>query len=201
MQDNIILAGVGGQGILSIAASLAMGALGHGLYVKQSEVHGMSQRGGAVLSHIRISSEEVHSVLIPKGTANALLSIEPMEALRYLPILNKDGWLITNTSPYKIPNYPDLGSLYEELEAFPNHILIDADKIAKGVGTKKAANIVILGAASLHLSMDSEMIKEGIKTIFSGKGDKIVKLNLDAFEAGRQHGEEAAGGHFHLPRA
>ncbi len=175
--------------------------MGHGLHVKQSEVHGMSQRGGAVLSHIRISSEEVHSVLIPQGKANALLSIEPMEALRYLPMLNKDGWLVTNTSPYKIPNYPDLDKLYAELEAFPNHILIDADKIAKGVGTKKAANIVILGAASLHLSMEPKMIEEGIKAIFSGKGDKIVQLNIDAFNAGREHGEAAAGGHFDASRA
>ncbi len=186
MQDNIILAGVGGQGILSIAAVLAMGALSRGLYVKQSEVHGMSQRGGAVQSHIRISDKEIQSVLIPKGHANAIISVEPMEALRYVPWLNKEGWLVTNSEPYKIPEYPDLEDLKVELERFSNHIILDAGKLAKKAGNKRAANMVVLGAASPFLSLGEDAIIEGIKTIFSPKGTRMVELNMDAFNYGKE---------------
>ena len=190
MQDNIILAGVGGQGILSIAAVLAMGALSKDLFVKQSEVHGMSQRGGAVQSHIRISDKEIQSVLIPKGHANAIISVEPMEALRYVPWLNLEGWLITNIEPYKIPNYPDINELKTELEKFPNHIILEAGKLAKKAGNKRAANMVVLGAAAPFLSLGEEAIIEGIKTIFSPKGERMVQLNMDAFNYGREKAME-----------
>ncbi len=186
MQDNIILAGVGGQGILSIAAALAMGALNRGLNVKQSEVHGMSQRGGAVQSHIRISDKEIYSVLIPRGQANAIIGVEPMEALRYMPFLNKNGYMVTSIEPYKIPNYPDIDKLKEELNSFGNTILINAGKIAKKAGNKKAANMVVLGAASPFLSLEDDIIVEGIKTIFGAKGERIVNLNLDAFNMGKE---------------
>ncbi len=192
MQDNIILAGVGGQGILSIAAVLAMGALAKGLYVKQSEVHGMSQRGGAVQSHIRISDKEIQSVLIPRGYANAIIAVEPMEALRYIPWLNSNGWLVTNIEPYKIPGYPDLNELKVELEKFPNHIVLQAGKLAKKAGNKRAANMVVLGAAAPFLSIGEDAIIEGIKTIFSPKGERIVQLNMDAFNYGREIAMESA---------
>ncbi|HHH54408.1 MAG TPA: indolepyruvate oxidoreductase subunit beta, partial [Bacteroidetes bacterium] len=177
MQDNIILAGVGGQGILSIAAVLAMGALSKGLFVKQSEVHGMSQRGGAVQSHIRISDKEIQSVLIPKGHANAIISVEPMESLRYIPWLSDDGWLITNIEPYKIPGYPDMDKLKAELEKFPNHVILEAGKLAKKAGNKRAANMVVLGAATPFLSIGEDAIIEGIKAIFSPKGERMVELD------------------------
>lgn len=186
MQDNIILAGVGGQGILSIAAVLAMGALNNGLFVKQSEVHGMSQRGGAVQSHIRISDEEIHSVLIPRGQVNAIISVEPMEALRYLPFLNENGYLVTNKEPYMIPNYPDLDKLLEELKSYKNSIVIDAGKLAKKAGNKRAANMVVLGAASPFLNISEEILIEGIKQIFSAKGERLINLNLDAFKMGKE---------------
>jgi indolepyruvate ferredoxin oxidoreductase beta subunit len=186
MQDNIILAGVGGQGILSIAAVLAMGALSKELFVKQSEVHGMSQRGGAVQSHIRISDREIQSVLIPKGHANAIISVEPMESLRYIPWLNPDGWLVTNIEPYEIPGYPDINELKAELGKFPNHIILDAGKLAKKAGNKRAANMVVLGAASPFLSLSEDAIIEGIKTIFSPKGERLVNLNMDAFNYGKE---------------
>lgn len=185
MQDNIILAGVGGQGILSIAAAIAMGALNNDLNVKQSEVHGMSQRGGAVQSHIRVSDKDIYSVLIPRGQANAIIAVEPMEALRYFPYLNKDGFLITNIEPYKIPNYPDLNKLREELDGIKNSIVIDADKLAKKAGNKRAANMVVLGAASPFLALKEEYIIDGIKTVFEVKGERLVNLNLDAFYMGR----------------
>ena len=114
MQNDIILAGVGGQGILSIAAVIGMAALDNGLFVKQSEVHGMSQRGGAVLSHLRLSDKEIYSSLIPDGEADMILSVEPMELLRYLPFLKKEGYLISNIKPVKnIPNYPKKKILLE----------------------------------------------------------------------------------------
>jgi len=186
MQDNILLAGVGGQGILSIAAVLAIGALNNGLFVKQSEVHGMSQRGGAVQSHIRISDKEIYSVLIPKGQVNAIISVEPMEALRYLPFLNKDGFLITNIEPYNIPNYPDMEKLEAELNSFKNSIVLDAGKMAKKAGNKRAANMVVLGAASPFLNISEEILIEGINQIFSSKGERIINLNLDAFNMGKE---------------
>jgi len=186
MQDNIILSGVGGQGILSIAAVLATGALSRGLFVKQSEVHGMSQRGGAVQSHIRISDKEIYSVLIPKGQANAVIATEPMEALRYAGFLRPDGWLITNSEPYLIPGYPDMEELKQELSKIPNHLIFDATILAKKAGNKRAANMVVLGAASPFLNIDEDALIEGIKTIFGTKGERLVNLNIDAFNYGRE---------------
>ena len=105
MKSDIILSGVGGQGIVSIAATIAMAALDSNLNIKQSEVHGMSQRGGAVYSHLRISDTDISSDLIPLGKADIIISVEPMESLRYLPWLKEDGWLVTNSTPFI--NIPD----------------------------------------------------------------------------------------------
>ncbi|MGE5354884.1 MAG: indolepyruvate oxidoreductase subunit beta [Deltaproteobacteria bacterium] len=185
MHDNIILAGVGGQGILSISAVLALGALSKGLFVKQSEVHGMSQRGGAVLSHIRISDLEIQSVLIPNGKANALISVEPMETLRYYNYLSPDGIMISNTDPYESDNYPDLESIMIELNKLPNRILLDASKLALKAGNKKSANMVVLGAASPYLNLGEEAILEGMMAFFSPKGERVISVNMDAFNFGR----------------
>lgn len=187
MKNDIILAGVGGQGILSIAAVLGIAALEKGWFVKQSEVHGMSQRGGAVLSHIRISDEEIYSSLIPKGEADMILSVEPMELLRYIPFLKKEGYLVSNTRYVKnIPNYPEIEELFNEIEKHKNCILIDADTLAKKAGNVRAANMVMLGAASDHMVLDPESLQNGIREIFSRKGDRIIDLNIDAFTAGRE---------------
>ena len=97
MKTDMILSGVGGQGILSIAAVVGEAAVNEGLYMKQAEVHGMSQRGGDVQSNLRLSDQPIASDLIPKGQADLIVSLEPMEALRYLPYLKKDGWLVTNS--------------------------------------------------------------------------------------------------------
>lgn len=184
MNDNIILAGVGGQGILSISAVLALGALSRNLFVKQSEVHGMSQRGGAVLSHIRISDKEIQSVLIPIGKANALISVEPMETLRYLPYLSSDGQLISSTDPYESDNYPEFGTILNELEKIPNRILIDAGKQAIKAGNKKSANMVILGAASHFLNLGEQAILDGMNEFFGPKGERTVQINMDAYNYG-----------------
>jgi len=187
MTNDIILAGVGGQGILSIAAVIGMAALENGLHIKQSEVHGMSQRGGAVLSHLRISDQEIYSSLIPKGEADMILSVEPMELLRYKPFLKEKGYLITNTKQFKnIPNYPASEELFKTIEQYPNRILIDADTLAKKAGNIRAANMVMLGAASEFLVLKNEHLLKGIEMIFSRKGERIINLNVDAFNYGRE---------------
>ncbi|GAB4319685.1 MAG: indolepyruvate oxidoreductase subunit beta [Bacteroidales bacterium] len=187
MKKDIILAGVGGQGILSIAAVIGTAALSRGLYLKQAEVHGMSQRGGDVHSDLRISSSEIASDLIPAGSADLIISVEPMEALRYLPMLAPDGWLITNINPYvNIPNYPDNDRLIASLKDWPNHILVDANRIAAEAGSKKSANMVILGASSPYLGLPEESLEKAIAQLFGRKGKEVVELNLDAFRRGLQ---------------
>ena len=187
MKVDIIIAGVGGQGILSIAAILGEAALSDNLFLKQAETHGMSQRGGAVYSHLRISDKEIASDLIPSGSAELILSVEPMESLRYLPYLSPTGYLVTNTTPFEnIVNYPNIDDIIAEVKKLPRSIAIDADKIAEEIGNKRISNVVILGAATPFIKINTEKIEAGIKRIFSKKGNKIVEMNLKAFRAGRQ---------------
>lgn len=185
MKADIILSGVGGQGILSIAAVIGEAAIKEGLYMKQSEVHGMSQRGGDVQSNLRISDRPVASDLIPKGKADLILSLEPMESLRYLPYLKKNGWLVTNSRPFiNIPNYPSLESIHAELKKLPHRVILDVEAIAKDLGSVRAANIVMLGAATPFIGIDYDKIEDGIRHIFGRKGDDIVQINLKALQAG-----------------
>ncbi len=186
MKNDIILAGVGGQGILSIAAIIGFAAVDNGLYIKQAEVHGMSQRGGDVQSHFRLSDEEIHSDLIPYGAANLVLAVEPMESLRYLPWLSSDGWLVTNSNPFiNIPDYPDINEIFSEIERLKNKVVVDADKIAKDVGSVKVANTVMLGAASHFIDLPYSSLEDAIGRLFGRKGDEIVRMNIDALKAGR----------------
>jgi len=191
MKRDIILAGVGGQGILSIAATIGMAAVNHGLYLKQAEVHGMSQRGGDVQSHLRISDRDIASDLIPQGKADMILSVEPMESLRYLPYLSPEGWLITNAKPFiNIPEYPDIEIILSEIRKVKNHIVIDADTIAKEMGSVKAANMVMLGAAAPFLDMEYGWLEESVRSLFCRKGEEVVSFNLDALRAGMEAGEQ-----------
>ncbi|MBE9481908.1 MAG: indolepyruvate oxidoreductase subunit beta [Bacteroidetes bacterium] len=191
MKKDIILAGVGGQGILSIAAIIGTAAVNAGLFLKQAEVHGMSQRGGDVQSHLRLSSEEIASDLIPGGKTDLIVSVEPMESLRYLPMLSPDGWLITNTEPFvNIPNYPDINKVISEIEAFPRHIALNAEQIAKDLGSVRSANIVMLGASSPFLDLDYNFLEDAIRNIFQNKGEDIIKVNIDAFLTGLKFAEE-----------
>lgn len=186
MKRDIILAGVGGQGIISIASIIGFTALQEGFHMKQSEVHGMSQRGGNVQSNLRISDQEIASDLIPLGKADLIIAVEPLESLRYLTGLSKDGWVITSTTPFiNIPNYPPIDDILKEIKALPHHIALDADAIAKAVGSVKSANIVILGAASPFLEMAFEKIENAIRFIFRKKGEEITAINLKALQAGR----------------
>jgi indolepyruvate ferredoxin oxidoreductase beta subunit len=185
MKIDIILAGVGGQGILSIAAVIGEAALESGLSMKQTEVHGMSQRGGDVQSHLRISDQPVASDLIPFGTADIIISLEPMEALRYLPYLKKDGWIVTNSKPFQnIPNYPELNGIMEAYNRLPNKVILDVEQIAKELGAPRSSNVVLLGAASPHLPIAFHQLEEGIRRIFGKKGENVVNANLKALSAG-----------------
>jgi len=191
MKTDIILAGVGGQGILSIAAAIGLAAVDQKLYIKQAEVHGMSQRGGDVQSNLRLSDKEIASDLIPFGSADIILSIEPMEALRYLPYLSKNGWVITNTIPFiNINNYPETEEVMAELAKLPRHITIDADQIAKDSGSPKSSNMVMLGAAAPFLGIPFESLEEAIRQLFGKKGNEIVEANLKALRAGKALAEK-----------
>ena len=188
MKKDIILSGVGGQGILSIAAVIGEAALKEGLYMKQSEVHGMSQRGGDVQSNLRISDKPVASDLIPLGQADLIISLEPMESLRYLPYLKKDGWIVTNSQPFiNIPNYPDPDKVIEEINKLPNKVILDVETVAKELGSIRAANMVMLGAATPFLDIDYNKIADGIRSVFARKSDEIIDLNLKALKAGFEH--------------
>lgn len=185
MKKDIILSGVGGQGILSIAAIIGFAALEKNLFVKQSEVHGMSQRGGAVQSHLRISDNEIASDLIPFGEADLIISVEPMESLRYLPFLSNDGWIVTNITPFiNILNYPDMELLLKQINSYKNVIAFNSEEIAKNIKAPKTSNVVILGAASPFLEIPYENLISGIKTLFGRKGDVIVNMNINALNAG-----------------
>ena len=191
MKSNIIIAGVGGQGILTIAAVLDMATLDQNLYVKQSEVHGMSQRGGAVQSHVRISDSEIYSDLIPEGKADLILSVEPMELLRYIPYLKNKGWLITDSNTYiNISDYPDKDDLYKKIKSHRKNIIINATEIAKKLGNSKVANIVLLGAASPLIPLSEESIITAIKKLFQNKSERIINLNMEAFQAGKKIAKE-----------
>ncbi len=190
MKNDIILSGVGGQGILTIAAAIGLAAIDNGLYLKQAEVHGMSQRGGDVQSHLRISDKPVMSDLIPLGAADLILSVEPMESLRYLPWLSTNGWLVTNSNPFvNIPDYPDIDDVFSEIKKVKNNLVIDADSIARKVGSIRSGNIVVLGAASPFINIPFESIEKAVGKLFERKGEEVVKINLDALKAGRDFSE------------
>ena len=187
MKTDIILCGVGGQGILSIATIIGEAAMKEGLYIKQAEVHGMSQRGGDVQSNLRISSKPIHSDLIAQGQADVIISMEPMEALRYLPFLNKEGWIITSSNPFiNIPNYPDQDKLKADYDKLKNVISIDIDQLAKDNSVPRSANVILLGAAQKALGIDYEKLETAISRVFARKGNAIVEANIKALSIGKK---------------
>jgi len=186
MKKNIILSGVGGQGILSIATIIGEAATEAGLYLKQAEVHGMSQRGGDVQSNLRLSTDPIYSDLIPHGEADIIISMEPMEALRYVSFLSKDGWIITSSEPFvNIPNYPEYQTLLDDLNAFPHVKMLNIDTLAHENLMSKSANMILLGLAAGCIGILSpEQLRLAIGRIFAAKGDKIVEDNYKAFDMG-----------------
>ena len=184
MKKDIILAGVGGQGILTIATIIAQTALKAGLNVRQPEVHGMSQRGGAVEAHLRLSSDHIYSVLIAPGTADLIISVEPMEALRHLDSLSPTGIIVSNAKPIiNINDYPEVEKIIAAIEAIKGSKVIDADKIAADLGNPRSMNIVLLGAAAPFLGFDPSLLEATIASLFERKGQAVVDANLKAFHA------------------
>ena len=187
MRCDIVLAGVGGQGVLSLAAAIASGAMEEKLCVKQAEIHGMAQRGGAVMATLRLADHEIASDLIPRGTALMILSMEPMESLRYLAYLSPQGTLITSANPVRnIPDYPDLDELLERIRSLPRAIIVDAEKLARAAGSVRATNMVMVGAAMHFLPIKAATIEAAVRAIFERKGDEVVDINLRALRAGRE---------------
>ncbi|MBE6310911.1 MAG: indolepyruvate oxidoreductase subunit beta [Bacteroidales bacterium] len=191
MKKDIILAGVGGQGILSIATIIADAAANAGVNLKQAEVHGMSQRGGDVQSNLRLSTDTIHSDLIKQGCADLIISMEPMEALRYVSFLNKDGWVVTSSQAFKnIPNYPDEDTVMQELGNLPNMISLPIEDVARENSTPKSANIVLLGMAAKYIEiLTPEQLRNSIARVFASKGDKVIEQNQKAFEIGLNAGK------------
>jgi indolepyruvate ferredoxin oxidoreductase beta subunit len=185
MNFDLVIAGVGGQGVLTIAAVLDRAAHEAGLHVKQSEVHGMAQRGGAVSAFVRMSDQPIDSDLIAKGRASLLVSVEPLEALRYTQLLNPEGWIVSDITPMlNVPNYPVMDNVYRVLFSAPRLVAVDATRLAQKAGTIKAQNIVVLGAAAMHLPLPMELIEQQIRALFERKGARIVNANLHAFRMG-----------------
>ena len=186
MKTDIILCGVGGQGILSIATVLGEAATASGLYLKQAEVHGMSQRGGDVQSNLRLSTEPIWSDLIPRRQADLILSMEPMEALRYLPYLSPEGRIVTASKPLvNIPDYPDEAALMAELKALPHVTMLDIEDVAIEHKIPRGANMILLGMTAPFLGILSpEVLRAAVARVFAPKGDAVVEADLKAFGLG-----------------
>lgn len=186
MKKDIILCGVGGQGILSVATIIGEAATKAGINLKQAEVHGMSQRGGDVQSNLRLSTNQIYSDLIPQGACDVIISMEPMEALRYLPYLAKDGVVVTNSKPFvNIPNYPEEQALFAELASLPRVVQLDIEQVAKDAGSARSANVVLLGMAAKHIGIvTTEQLRNAVATVFARKGEAVVNANLKAFDLG-----------------
>ena len=191
MKLDIKLCGVGGQGILSIATIIAEAATEAGLHLKQAEVHGMSQRGGDVQSDLRLATEPIWSDLIAKGGADMILSMEPMEALRYFPYLAEDGVIVTSSKPFvNIPNYPDEAAVLAELDAMPQCVRLDIEGIARDNDLPRSANVVLLGMAAPFIKLiEPQQLRAAVGRIFAPKGDAVVAANLKAFDLGLNHSQ------------
>ncbi len=185
MELNIILAGVGGQGILTTAQAVSLAALRRNWHVKQAEVHGMSQRGGAVQSHLRIADHPIYSDLIPLAGADLILAMEPLEALRYVDYLKEDGLIIANVAPVtNISDYGEIELILDRIAAHPRHVLLNANALAGAAGSARSVNMVMLGAASLFTDIPAPDLESAITEMFQRAGPTVVETNLKAFHLG-----------------
>jgi len=187
MKFDILLAGVGGQGVLSMAAIIGRAALTEGLYAKQSEVHGMAQRGGAVQAHLRLADHPIESDLIPLGTADLILSLEPMESLRYLAYLAPEGTLVTAANPFvNIPDYPDVEKILARVRSLPRAIVVEAERLALEAGDVQTLNTVMVGAVMHLLPLPAGSIEKAVSGAFARKGEFVLQANAAALRAGRE---------------
>lgn len=186
MNKSIILVGVGGQGTITTSSILSKGLIEKGYDVKMSEIHGMSQRGGTVVTQIKYG-EKVYSPIIGDGEADLIVSFEKLEALRALPYLKEGGTIVTDAREiFPMPvltgaaEYPH-NALDQLKEVVPNLVVIEAAKVAEELGNVKAQNIVLLGALVKQLGIDDVDWKD---LVAKNVPAKLVDLNLKAFEAG-----------------
>jgi indolepyruvate ferredoxin oxidoreductase, beta subunit len=185
MNYDLVVCGVGGQGVLSIAWVVDHAAVAAGYHLKQPEVHGMAQRGGAVSAFVRIADAPIASDLIPDGAASLVLSVEPMESLRYVRMLRPDGWIVTDVSPLRnVATYPDTAKLFDVLFSVPRIVAVDAGRLAHTAGTVKAHNMVMLGAAASLLPIPTDLLERHVRALFAAKGERIAAANVDAFRRG-----------------
>jgi len=192
MRYDLILAGVGGQGVLSMAAIIGNAAVAEGLFAKLSEVHGMAQRGGAVYAHLRLSDRRIESDLVPRGTANLILGLEPVESLRYLDYLAPEGALVTASSPVvNVPDYPDPAAVLESVRSLPRALVIEAERLAAEAGDPLAMNTVMVGAAAHLLPLEPEALEAAVSETFARKGSEALAVNRAAFRAGRAAADRA----------
>jgi len=185
MKSDILIVGVGGQGIILTSDIISKAALKDGFNVKKAETHGMAQRGGSVITHVRISNSDIYSPLIPKGKVDVLIGFEPMEALRYMGYINRkneNSIMIVNRNPIEIENYPDINEIISEIKRHRNSIILNALELANKAGNVLTQNIVMLGAASRYLPIDRDTLKETIKENVK----RAINENLKAFELGSQ---------------
>jgi indolepyruvate ferredoxin oxidoreductase beta subunit len=186
MKYDVILAGVGGQGVLSVASVIAHAALDEGLEVRQSEVHGMAQRGGAVLAHLRLADGKIAGDLVPRCGADLIISMEPLESLRYISWLKRDGVLVTAAEPLvNIIGYPDINEITSSIKNLPCWRLVQAAALAKEAGLAKTVNTVMVGAASCFLPVKAENLEKTIALFFSKKDTAAIEANAKAFKLGQ----------------
>jgi len=190
MIKNIVLAGVGGQGILSIAYCICKAALNRGYQIKQSEVHGMAQRGGNVESHVRFSDTTIASTLIPHGQADLIIGVEPVEALRHEEYLKPDGCIVSSVTPVmNFDDYPEPQGLLQRIAQIKDHVLLNSKHLATVAGNRRVENIVILGAASDRLGLRLNEFDKVLEELFSSKGERVVQANQHALRVGRRAAE------------
>jgi indolepyruvate ferredoxin oxidoreductase beta subunit len=198
VRRDIVLAGVGGQGILTLAVLIVNAAMREGLNVRQAELHGMSQRGGAVEAHVRLSDGPLFSNLVAKGRADLILGTEPLEALRQIDYLSPGGLIVTNSATLEnIPNYPPREELMKLLNDCGRKVyLIDAAAVAKEAGSARAQNVVLIGAASEFVGLKPESLRAAVSEMFAKRRKDMADMNLRALQLGAlriQHVAARAG--------
>jgi indolepyruvate ferredoxin oxidoreductase beta subunit len=193
MRYDIILTGVGGQGVLSLSALIADAALAEGLSIKQSELHGMSQRGGSVQADLRLADRAIASPTIPDGDADLILSMEPMEALRSLSRLAASGTVVSSADAVRnMDSYPDVEIVLDAIRRLPRAVLVDADAVAKACRAPRAGNMVLIGAAARFLPVGVASLEQAIRDRFALKGEAIIEANLRALAAGLETADAVA---------
>jgi len=191
---GIVLSGVGGQGVLSLAQIVLEALRRSGLHALQSEIHGMSQRGGSVHAQVCFSKVPLTSPIIDEGCADLLIALEPLEALRYVSMLRMNGHLVVSEEPQvNMEGYPPIEDVYAALKAVRGSHLIDTEDLARKLNHKQAGGMALLGMASKFLPVSEETWRDVITQRFEAKGARVTEKNIEAFQAGRGLVQDTVG--------